>query len=44
MNIYGGSLFRIGISALPFLLPLLFQLGFRDVAVPIRLADLSVVA
>ena len=28
MNIYGGSLFRIGIGALPFLLPLLFQLGF----------------
>ena len=24
----GGSLFRIGIGALPFLLPLLFQLGF----------------
>lgn len=28
MNIFGGSLFRVGIGALPFLLPLLFQLGF----------------
>ncbi|WP_038491517.1 MFS transporter [Collimonas arenae] len=28
MNVYGGSLFRIGVGALPFLLPLLFQLGF----------------
>jgi len=28
MNIFGGSLFRIGVGALPFLLPLLFQLGF----------------
>lgn len=26
--IVGGSLFRIGVGALPFLLPLLFQLGF----------------
>jgi MFS family permease len=27
-SIYGGSLFRIAISALPFLLPLMFQVGF----------------
>ncbi|MGH7089150.1 MAG: MFS transporter, partial [Stellaceae bacterium] len=27
-SIYGGSLFRIGIGALPFLLPLLLQIGF----------------
>lgn len=27
-SIYGGSLFRLAISALPFLLPLLFQVGF----------------
>lgn len=28
VTIWGGSLFRIAISAIPFLLPLLFQLGF----------------
>jgi EmrB/QacA subfamily drug resistance transporter len=27
-SIFGGSLFRIAISALPFLLPLMFQVGF----------------
>ena len=27
-GVLGGSLFRIGIGALPFLLPLLFQIGF----------------
>jgi EmrB/QacA subfamily drug resistance transporter len=27
-NIWGGTLFRIGIGALPFLMPLLLQLGF----------------
>jgi EmrB/QacA subfamily drug resistance transporter len=27
-SIYGGSLFRIGIGALPFMLPLLLQVGF----------------
>src|SRR5487761_1126416 len=27
-SIYGGSLFRIGIGALPFLLPMLLQVGF----------------
>lgn len=26
--IWGGSLFRMGVSAVPFLLPLMFQLGF----------------
>lgn len=28
MTMYGGSLFRASISAVPFLLPLLFQVGF----------------
>ena len=28
VTIWGGSLFRIAISSLPFLLPLLFQIGF----------------
>ena len=28
VSIFGGSLFRVAISALPFLLPLLFQVGF----------------
>jgi len=27
-SIYGGSLFRIGIGALPFLLPMMLQIGF----------------
>ncbi|MBB6144179.1 EmrB/QacA subfamily drug resistance transporter [Silvibacterium bohemicum] len=27
-SIYGGSLFRIAVSVLPFLLPLMFQIGF----------------
>lgn len=27
-TIWGGSLFRMGVSALPFLLPLMFQIGF----------------
>jgi len=27
-SIYGGSLFRVGIGALPFLLPMLLQVGF----------------
>ncbi len=35
-SIVGGFLFRIGIGALPFLLPLLLQIGFRSDAVPIR--------
>jgi hypothetical protein len=28
VTMYGGSLFRASISAVPFLLPLLFQVGF----------------
>ncbi len=28
VSVYAGSLFRIGIGALPFLLPLMLQLGF----------------
>lgn len=28
VTVYGGSLFRIAIGAVPFLLPLMFQLGF----------------
>ncbi|MBF7981004.1 MULTISPECIES: MFS transporter [Rahnella] len=28
VTIYGGSLFRVAIGALPFLLPLMFQLGY----------------
>ena len=28
LNIFAGSLFRIGINAIPFLAPLLFQVGF----------------
>lgn len=28
VTLYGGSLFRTSISAVPFLLPLLFQVGF----------------
>jgi EmrB/QacA subfamily drug resistance transporter len=28
VSVMGGSLFRIGVGAIPFLLPLLFQLGF----------------
>jgi EmrB/QacA subfamily drug resistance transporter len=27
-SIYGGSLFRVAVSVLPFLLPLMFQIGF----------------
>ena len=28
VTLYGGSLFRASISAVPFLLPLMFQVGF----------------
>ncbi|WP_454805917.1 MFS transporter [Paraburkholderia fungorum] len=28
VTIWGGSLFRMGVSAIPFLLPLMFQIGF----------------
>ena len=36
----GGFIFRIGIGALPFLLPLLLQLGFGLSPFAVRLADL----
>jgi EmrB/QacA subfamily drug resistance transporter len=32
VSVVGGSLFRIGVGAVPFLLPLMFQLGFGDSA------------
>ena len=32
VSVLGGSLFRIGIGAIPFLLPLMLQLGFGDSA------------
>ena len=35
-NVIGGSLFRIGIGSLPFLLPLMLQLGFHLLAAPVR--------
>ena len=38
-SIIGGFLFRLGIGALPFLLPLLMQVGLRPVAVPVRPGD-----
>jgi hypothetical protein len=28
VTVWGGSIFRIAISATPFLLPLMFQIGF----------------
>ena len=28
VTIWGGSLFRMGVSAVPFLLPVMFQIGF----------------
>ena len=28
VTVWGGSLFRMGVSAIPFLLPLMFQIGF----------------
>ena len=43
-SIYGGSLFRIAISALPFLLPLLFQVGFGLPAVTAGVLVLAVFA
>jgi EmrB/QacA subfamily drug resistance transporter len=33
VSVLGGSLFRVGVGAMPFLLPLLLQLGFGDSAV-----------
>lgn len=32
VSVYAGSLFRLGIGAIPFLLPLMLQLGFGDSA------------
>ncbi len=32
IGVFAGSLFRIGIGAIPFLLPMMFQLGFGDTA------------
>jgi Na+/melibiose symporter-like transporter len=32
VSVLGGTLFRIGVGAIPFLLPLLFQLGFGQSA------------
>ncbi len=32
VSVFAGSLFRVGIGALPFLLPMMFQLGFGDTA------------
>ncbi|MBK4346000.1 MFS transporter, partial [Enterobacter hormaechei] len=29
VSLFGGALFRASISAVPFLLPLMFQVGFR---------------
>jgi EmrB/QacA subfamily drug resistance transporter len=33
VSVLGGSLFRVGVGAMPFLLPLMLQLGFGDSAV-----------
>jgi EmrB/QacA subfamily drug resistance transporter len=44
VTIWGGSLFRIAISAIPFLLPLLFQVGFGFSPVESGLLVLAVFA
>ena len=44
VSIYGGSLFRLAISALPFLLPLLFQVAFGLSPVDAGLLVLAVFA
>lgn len=44
VTIYGGSLFRIAIGALPFLLPLMFQLGYGMSAFDAGLLVLAVFA
>lgn len=44
VTIYGGSLFRVGIGALPFLLPLMFQLGYGMNAFDAGLLVLAVFA
>ncbi len=41
VSIMGGSLFRVGIGAMPFLLPLLLQLGFKLTAFQSGLITLS---
>lgn len=44
VSLYGGSLFRVAISALPFLLPLLFQVAFGLSPVDAGLLVLAVFA
>jgi EmrB/QacA subfamily drug resistance transporter len=44
VSLFGGSLFRIAISTLPFLLPLMFQLGFGMSAFDAGLLVLGVFA
>jgi MFS family permease len=44
VSLFGGSLFRIAISTLPFLLPLMFQLGFGLSAFDAGLLVLAVFA
>lgn len=44
VSLFGGSLFRMAISALPFLLPLLFQVGFGLSPVDAGLLVLAVFA
>lgn len=44
VSLFGGSLFRLAISALPFLLPLLFQVGFGLSPVDAGLLVLAVFA
>lgn len=44
VSIFGGSLFRVAISALPFLLPLLFQVAFGLTPVDAGLLVLAVFA
>ena len=39
-SVVGGFLYRIGVGAMPFLLPLMFQLGFGLNAAPVRAVDL----
>ncbi len=30
VSVFGGTLFRVGVGAMPFLLPLMLQVGFGD--------------
>ena len=41
---YGGSLFRMGISAVPFLIPLMFQIGLGYTASSAGLVLMAVFA